>query len=155
MKTCHSERLWQRVSTATVKCDDFHGWKRTKWKHFLPANCLITIYGFMTVNPHCTYAALWRLKLSATRTVRLTACPLVTGGFPWQMSSNADSFPGHDIIMVIIRKYSWWLSITDKCRHDPHNHNMFNSLAPGKFEWQLRYLIFQIITVIDGWGISC
>ena len=89
----------------------FHGWKRTKWKHFLPANCLITIYGFMTVNPHCTYAALWRLKLSATRTVRLTACPLVTGGFPWQMSSNADSFPGHDIIMVIIRKYSWWLSI--------------------------------------------
>ena len=32
---------------------------------------------------------------------------------------------------------------------------MFNSLAPGKFEWHLRYLIFQIISVIDGWGISC
>ena len=31
---------------------------------------------------------------------------------------------------------------------------LFNSLAPGKFEWYLRYLIFQIISVIDGWGIS-
>ena len=32
---------------------------------------------------------------------------------------------------------------------------MFNSLAPGKFEWNFRYLIFKIILVIDGWGISC
>ena len=31
-----------------------------------------------------------------------------------------------------------------------------NSLASGKFEWNFRYLIFQIISVIDdGWGISC
>ena len=30
-----------------------------------------------------------------------------------------------------------------------------NSLAPGKFEWNFRYLILQIISVIDGWGISC
>ena len=27
-----------------------------------------------------------------------------------------------------------------------------NSLAHGKFEWKFRYLIFQIIAVIDGWG---
>ena len=32
---------------------------------------------------------------------------------------------------------------------------LINSLAPGKFEWHFRYLIFQIISVIDGWGISC
>ena len=31
----------------------------------------------------------------------------------------------------------------------------FNSLAPGKFEWNFRYLIFQIISVIDGRVISC
>ena len=30
-----------------------------------------------------------------------------------------------------------------------------NSLAPGKFEWHFRYLSFQIISVIDGWVISC
>ena len=29
------------------------------------------------------------------------------------------------------------------------------SLAPGKFEWNFRHLIFQIISVLDGWGISC
>ena len=31
----------------------------------------------------------------------------------------------------------------------------FNSLAPGKFEWNLRHVIFKQILVIDGWGISC
>ena len=30
-----------------------------------------------------------------------------------------------------------------------------NSLAPGKFEWNLRYLISQIISGIDDWGIYC
>ena len=29
-----------------------------------------------------------------------------------------------------------------------------NSLAPGKSEWNFRYVIFQGILVIDGWGIS-
>ena len=28
-------------------------------------------------------------------------------------------------------------------------------IGPGKFEWYFRYLIFQIISVIRGWGISC
>ena len=31
----------------------------------------------------------------------------------------------------------------------------FNSLTPGKFEWNFRYVIFKRILVIDGWGISC
>ena len=30
-----------------------------------------------------------------------------------------------------------------------------NSLAPGKFKWNFRYVIFKLILVIDGWGISC
>ena len=33
--------------------------------------------------------------------------------------------------------------------------NSFNSLSPGKFEWNFGYLILQIISVIDGWVISC
>ena len=32
---------------------------------------------------------------------------------------------------------------------------VFNSLAPGKFECNFRDLIFQIISVINGWVISC
>ena len=31
----------------------------------------------------------------------------------------------------------------------------FNSLTPGKFEWNFRYAIFKRILVTDGWGISC
>ena len=31
----------------------------------------------------------------------------------------------------------------------------FNSLAPGRFEQNLRLLIFKLISVTDGWGISC
>ena len=32
---------------------------------------------------------------------------------------------------------------------------LFNSLAPGKIEWNFRYVIFEQILVIDGWVISC
>ena len=31
----------------------------------------------------------------------------------------------------------------------------FNSLAPGKFEWNFRYVISKQILVTGGWGISC
>ena len=31
----------------------------------------------------------------------------------------------------------------------------FNSLAPGKFEWNFGHVIFKQILVIDYWGISC
>ena len=34
------------------------------------------------------------------------------------------------------------------------NADSVNSLAPGKFDWNIRHLIFKQILVIDGWGIS-
>ena len=34
-------------------------------------------------------------------------------------------------------------------------HISVNSLAPGKFELNYRYVIFEEIWVIDGWGVSC
>ena len=39
----------------------------------------------------------------------------------------------------------------------PSSKNVFyfNSLAPGIFEWHFRYLIFQLISVINAWSISC
>ena len=36
-----------------------------------------------------------------------------------------------------------------------HWHWAVNSLAPGKFEWNFKSVIFKQILVIDGWGISC
>ena len=39
--------------------------------------------------------------------------------------------------------------------HCPDLNYSLNSLAPGKFEWNFRYVIFKWILVIDGWGIFC
>ena len=40
-----------------------------------------------------------------------------------------------------------------RCLEEPRMMFIYiNSLAPGKFEWNFRYLIIQIISVIDGWG---
>ena len=46
--------------------------------------------------------------------------------------------------------------INERCLIGPSNwFPVINSLVPGKFEWHFRYLIFQTISVINGWGISC
>ena len=45
--------------------------------------------------------------------------------------------------------------ILEILRYSDFNTRRVNSLAPEKFEWNFRYLILQIISVIDGWGISC
>ena len=31
----------------------------------------------------------------------------------------------------------------------------FNSLAPGRFEWDFRWSIFQLTSMISGWRVSC
>ena len=36
-----------------------------------------------------------------------------------------------------------------------YKNGLFKSLAPGRFEWNFRYVIFKQILVIDGWGICC
>ena len=46
-------------------------------------------------------------------------------------------------------------SLTDVHVHEGQNLYTINSLAPGKFEWNFRHVIFKQIWVIDGWGISC
>ena len=35
------------------------------------------------------------------------------------------------------------------------NRDLFNSLAPGRFQRNFRKVIFQLMLVIDGWSISC
>ena len=43
------------------------------------------------------------------------------------------------VIVIILTHVNYWI----------------NSLAPEKFEWNFRHVIFKQILVIDGWGISC
>ena len=41
------------------------------------------------------------------------------------------------------------------CNNHSLDREIVNSLAPGKIEWNFRWLILQIISMIDGWGIFC
>ena len=50
------------------------------------------------------------------------------------------------------------LELSPNCHADcqiPKQFEHFNSLAPGRFEWHFRRVIFKLILVIDGWIISC
>ena len=46
-----------------------------------------------------------------------------------------------------------WISLKISLKFVPEVR--INSLAPGKFEWNFRCVIFKQILVINGWGISC
>ena len=46
------------------------------------------------------------------------------------------------------------LSVIKQCFFFIIFYDLINSLAPGKFEWNFRYVIFKQILVIDGWDIS-
>ena len=40
-------------------------------------------------------------------------------------------------------------------RGNPAITGSVNLLAPGRFQWYLRWVIFMLILVIDDWSISC
>ena len=56
---------------------------------------------------------------------------------------------GHVTLWPLVALLSWSPII------ESSHYNSLNSLAPGKFEWNFRHVIFKEILVIDGWGISC
>ena len=62
----------------------------------------------------------------------------------WKWSHN------HNLHLLLSR----CISIGNRGRQMSHENDV-NSLAPGKFEWNFRYVLFKRILMIDGWGISC
>ena len=67
----------------------------------------------------------------------------------WQWGSGCGS---ESLTLAVRRHWSHWLAEEHTAEIE---HTGINSLAPGKFEWNFRYVIFKWISVIDGWGISC
>ena len=67
--------------------------------------------------------------------------PPVTGGFPSQRDSNAKnvSMSWHFHVWRILQ--DWYCS--------------FNSLTPRRFKVNLRWVIFKLILVVNGWGMCC
>ena len=59
---------------------------------------------------------------------------------------------------IVWALYNALVDMKLKCDKKKHTHRTstgINSLAPGKFEWNFRHVIFKQILVTDGWGISC
>ena len=52
-------------------------------------------------------------------------------------------------------KYPWWLFILLQCISWEFDLCRINSLAPGWFKVNFRRIIFKLILVVNGWGISC
>ena len=72
---------------------------------------------------------------------------------PVSMPLPAVSHIASNIFYIIWLRYNNQGILTHWCLGNMTCY--FNSLTPGKFEWNFRYLILQIILVIDGWGICC
>ena len=53
----------------------------------------------------------------------------------------------------VTRIYILWCEGLCNIQHPSERH--LNSLTPGKFEWNFKYVIFKCILGIDGWGLSC
>ena len=51
------------------------------------------------------------------------------------------------------RRYKY--TATAMLNYTSHGSWPINSLAPGKFEWNFRYVLLKWLLVIDGWGIAC
>ena len=81
-------------------------------------------------------------------TLVVKRCTSITG----EMSGHNNSSGVHDGKHTMIlaketfmynKQFCIWLS------------RPINSLAPEKFEWNFRYVIFKWSLVVDGWGIFC
>ena len=77
---------------------------------------------------------------------------------PWRFlttpRASTPACPQHYSVWMWMRK-TFSLKKVSAMMEQLHFHLCFNSLAPGKFEWNSRCVIFKQISVIDGWGISC
>ena len=70
----------------------------------------------------------------------------ITAGQNWRKTSACVLVLQYVFEIVQGKQFVNWFQF---CFHS------FHSLVPGKFEWHFRYLIFQIISVINDWGSSC
>ena len=58
-------------------------------------------------------------------------------------------------LVPLVSGYSNCFTNPSLCSDSLPEWKLINSLAPGRFEQNLRYVIFQLISVTDGWDISC
>ena len=82
--------------------------------------------------------------------IKFLSCRVVTFQFYWFWKVNVIVS-----IQLILHEHDMCQITTGVCRWFFLVMLGFNSLAPGKFEWNFRHVIFKQILVIGLWGISC
>ena len=94
------------------------------------------------------------------------------------LSQYEDCFPGMGIFIIKIRR-SWdclifmmgipkvvkqhlYIEMAPRLQRSPSSDrnlhalwSLFNSLVPGRFKVNFRWIIFKLILGVNGWGISC
>ena len=108
------------------------------WKPQIDCTCMWDFHVYLFIfHPWAPVMGVWHAEL----TVKCQKCLEIS-----------------DVVCVIhslATGYSWTLG-TNLSEISIKNSNFhFNSLAPGKFEWNFRYVIFKWILMVDGWSISC
>ena len=96
---------------------------------------------------NCLLAAWWHITITWTKTCTDILDPWETNFSENKMKNNSSSYKKINLKMLLAK----WCSFGSGL----HVLNSINSLAPGKFEWNFRHVIFKQILVIDDWGISC
>ena len=78
------------------------------------------------------FISLWGPLNSPCSSAAIPLCPIYN-----KTKNTCDHFTHLEIIPILVRS------------------NLVNSLAPGKFEWNFRHVIFKQILLIGDWGLSC
>ena len=69
----------------------------------------------------------------------------------WRHGNDDAAKTEHNTAKPCVLCMSYWIH----CHDDVTVIVSFNTLAPGRFKRNFRYVIFKLISVIVGWGISC
>ena len=153
-----------------------HVFRTLRWRHNRPI-------GVSNHQPHdCLLIHSYRRRSQKPSRLRVPGLcvgnSLVTREFPAQMTSNAENasilWRHHDqvherffcngshadwrhgtpmMVNIVLGNYLSYFWPT-KSRYGVSRPKRINSLAPGRFEPNFRWVIFKLISVTDGWGIS-
>ena len=116
---------------------------------------IINLMGFFSLFFHSMQ--FWKFAITGcddNQELKLWSCEsweclqTLTFSSPANLPSNFQADPCIRVALDLTANYMLCSDIRRKVY-------MLDSLAPGKFEGNLRHVIFKRILVIDGWGISC
>ena len=125
---------WRGKRSRRMRTRNFAYLARDPWYHFWKINVILSVgqsYDCPSVAREVTLKNVYKIALYQTTANTNNSTNINAVHISWG-------------ILTMYGMYAVWTSQLIP----------FNSLAPGKFKWNFRYVIFKQILVIDGWSIS-